>query len=870
MFPLLPEGKIMEQSLKVVPVLLNLYRRSIDRVSITQFLAAVLKTCTELNQQSLDPISDVLINSLFDLVCVTPDYDKPQTVKGHFEVLRCFDLLSEIYADKIFDMLLTQLRNNNERERIKCLLVITHLTNTCVGLISKRDKDLIVILKSMIQTEKSLKLKMILLKTFVALAQKGFINDSEFIKFIIRHCCQFNKISVDFGTIEEHHDFVQACNNCMIILSTTVGTIDDLLKRELLQYFLIIDYTDACSTIAKCLANLFGKNSDIGVVEDLSPDINSTTSMIPSASSIFVRSLALLGNFKEVGRINNILEFLTNYCINLNKHLTPLWDEKIIEITNNVSNKQEKSYYENILNFLTSTIKDVDDPLFAHILANCMADQINLYTPQIGITEFKIPTLNMERGMLLKLMGVCLCHVNDLESVEAKIDLILQTAKLEKLEKNIPSSGFQYRLSDAAKSLGVLSRNHTEILLKKLELLITIEGTKKVGGSFFSGLNFMKDAQKDIDIYKIKLLVVETYGHIIQNAPKEIILNEIDEKITNFLSKQLIETKDMTLRKVILETFLNISQEFLNNKNFKLKTSEEILKLILKIPMDQENLQLFPTILKISTNLMKINEDEDNQEYAEHLNTVCSNFFLLAQNLKTKFDSIEDDEKNSFLANYLNQSLPELNSFVQVIIEKNPTPACLDDINCIMEIYVKDKNPEVRICAGHVMNNALEVYMKSMKFGCEASSKFNQTGNMLSKIIPRCIDSNATVRLISIDSLKKILEISNIYETMTIAGDNDDWIKDLEKVKTDITTDDPKEIYKMAGELSRIIGLKISTFQYGNFCKSLLYCLNDTEQSSAIGASVVLKFFIQNKGAEMFHTIPDFVKESLYVSRNEK
>lgn len=39
--------------------------------------------------------------------------------------------------------------------------------------------------------------------------------------------------------------------------------------------------------------------------------------------------------------------------------------------------------------------------------------------------------------------------------------------------------------------------------------------------------------------------------------------------------------------------------------------------------------------------------------------------------------------------------------------------------------------------------------------------------------------------------------------------------------------------------------------------------LRDPEQSSTIGASVVLKFFIQQKGSELFHAIPDLVKGSL-------
>ena len=101
-----------------------------------------------------------------------------------------------------------------------------------------------------------------------------------------------------------------------------------------------------------------------------------------------------------------------------------------------------------------------------------------------------------------------------------------------------------------------------------------------------------------------------------------------------------------------------------------------------------------------------------------------------------------------------------------------------------------------------------------MKIGCEAPSKFNQTGSMLARIVPRCIDSNATVRQTSIDILKKILEISCIYESLTIPDQNTDWLKDLQQMQEHIVTDDPKEIYKMTNEIARVIASRLTTFQY--------------------------------------------------------
>lgn len=75
MYPLLPHDNIIDQVVKVIPQLLGFYRRSMDRNAITQLLASVVKTSIDTDANSLDPVSDTLIVSLFDLVCVNPDYE---------------------------------------------------------------------------------------------------------------------------------------------------------------------------------------------------------------------------------------------------------------------------------------------------------------------------------------------------------------------------------------------------------------------------------------------------------------------------------------------------------------------------------------------------------------------------------------------------------------------------------------------------------------------------------------------------------------------------------------------------------------------------------------------------------------------------
>jgi hypothetical protein len=68
MFPLLPSEKVTEQVPRLVPVLLGLYRRSVDPYPVTQCLSAVLDVALSHNKSTVEPLLDNLQNIMFDLV----------------------------------------------------------------------------------------------------------------------------------------------------------------------------------------------------------------------------------------------------------------------------------------------------------------------------------------------------------------------------------------------------------------------------------------------------------------------------------------------------------------------------------------------------------------------------------------------------------------------------------------------------------------------------------------------------------------------------------------------------------------------------------------------------------------------------------
>lgn len=619
-YPLLPVQKLIESTNKIISTLLVMYRRSVDRWAVTLFLSSVIDTTLKLDGSLLDNQCDSIISGLFDLISINSDFDKPIQVKAHNEVLRCYDLLAKNYGDKIMEIILRRFSSNDEREKIKSLMLLTYLTNTKDEVVKLRKKEFLTILRTMILNEKSYKIKSILLRTLVAFSQKNFIDHKVFIKFLVHHCCHLVKIQIEQGSAEEAGEFVRSCNNTLIILSRTVPSMDKLLKIELIQYYMMYEYTDAITTLAKCLSTLFERTPEMDPVNNPQDDgldvvndennqliLNESTMNVitlPSPESIFVRSLAMMANFEDKERVRSILNFLKHFCPNLGKHLQPLWNKQIADLLETLKIADDDKFYKDLNQFILETIKDLDDCKFSESLVNKMSDQFSLYFTQTSVAlppnsqnqlnqELIVPNLSLERGLLIKIMGYCLCYVSDIPSVDTKINLIINYIKNEKLDSKIAYKDMEEKFLDSSKSLGFISRVHYELLMKKFEIIINEDSIKK-SGSFFSGLNFTKDTQKESDKYKMRMLVIFSYNYMMDHTPKLNIIQNSDnrnDKMIEYLSRQLMEMKECQIKKIILVTFLKITDTYLSgsgsgkNGNVEFKHTSELLNLILKIPI---------------------------------------------------------------------------------------------------------------------------------------------------------------------------------------------------------------------------------------------------------------------------------------------
>ena len=73
-------------------------------------LCMVLEAATADSSLMLEPMVEVLLNSLFPIVCQSIDYSNVNQMKSHNEVLRCIAVLAGSFMDKVVAFLMTRLQ----------------------------------------------------------------------------------------------------------------------------------------------------------------------------------------------------------------------------------------------------------------------------------------------------------------------------------------------------------------------------------------------------------------------------------------------------------------------------------------------------------------------------------------------------------------------------------------------------------------------------------------------------------------------------------------------------------------------------------------------------------------------------------------
>ncbi|XP_045514319.1 maestro heat-like repeat-containing protein family member 1 [Pieris brassicae] len=840
---LISERQFNETVNKFVLSLLSLYRKpAINFFCISQCISYLL------SPSSLNPklsLNDNVVNSinhvLFSLVLFEPDYDQPQTVKNHFEVLRCFDHMSTQYPDQTIEMLLHLCKNTQEKERMRAVVILTHLTTCSQVFIDSFATKFITILKVMIVMEQGIKMKKTLVKAIVALAYRNCImatDDFAMVEFIVKHCGYEGPPHVSQSEAQDVRD---TCKNSLILMCNTVTSVRTQLLNLLLNSLTTEDFTHSMSTVSHCLTYLLQNNSNV------SRDEPAETVIVAKVSTdvIFVRCLMHIVDPDERERNKNLLIFLEEFSGDIHKNLKNSWTIEIDRLLKYVEkNESKEQWHGMLLDLLVSAVEQVNNNKWVEIISTLISQQI-----------MSKKQSTMVKGVSLQYLSVLSCHMSNAAAVENVLKIILLALKA------IPFESVEY----VSTAIGIASRQHGEFILNELDALYKENEARRSNKL----LNFLSSraSKNDAELAIVKYALIICYGKVARECLDVHVLARLGDNVTSILFEILKSNPSFDLCNASVTTLYEISKALhpASHHNVALRNRWQLLNGVLEqiynSNLEKRNVELYPIIVKASKALTKLQKGILPEERNTILRVLFNSIFGELSSFKRKYEIEGNGDKNDLLAKTLNDSLTLLHELIKELIIQSTCLSTIDDIIGLLMEWIRHENDEIRTAAILILQVVFDSYIKNVKLNYETPSKFGQMGYLLGLIIPGVADTNFPVRLTTVDCVKLIIQIQDLYEGHTIEPD-DECMANLAHLQNNILTNDLYMISDYCMRLCDTISPKIPHLHTMQFIESLLESYDGHELRS-VGISSILDAFFVKKGQDLYQTIERIVEVML-------
>ncbi|XP_013200545.1 maestro heat-like repeat-containing protein family member 1 [Amyelois transitella] len=839
---LIPERQFNETVNKFVLSLLSLYRKPIiNFYCISQCISYLLSPSPlnpklTLNENVINSINHVL----FNLVLLEPDYDQPHTVKNHFEVLRCFDHMAGQFPEQTIESLLHQCKNNQEKDRMKAVIILTHLTTSSQVFVENYAKKFIALLKVMTNMEQGLKMKKLLVKAIVGLVYRNCIVSTEdfaMIEFIVKHCSYEANSNVTKHDLTDLHD---TCKSSLILMCNTVTSVRTQLRNLLLTALTVDDFTASMSTVSHCLTSLLQNNSD--ATEDTTKNIDEFKC---NPDLVFIRCITHVVEPDATEKNKNLLMFLEEYSGDIHRNLKNSWTVEIQRLLKFVDKAEPREQWHNmLLDLLVSAVEQVNNSKWVETIAMLITQQV--------VAKKQPP---MVKGVSLQYLAVLSCHIANAAVVENVLKIILLALK------SIPMEGCEY----VSNAVGIAARQHGEFILNELDAIYK-ENEGRRGNKI---LNFLssRNAKNELELNIVKYTLITCYGRVATECLDVHVLARLGDNVTTILYEILKTAPQFDLCKASVTTLYQISKALqpAAHHNVALRNRWQLLNAVLEqiynSNLDKRNVELFPMIVKASKALTKLQKGILPEERNTILRVLFNSIFGELSSFKRKYEIEGNGDKNDLLAKTLNDSLTLLHQLIRELIIQSTCLSTIDDLIGLLTEWLRNENDEIRTASVLILQVVFDTYIKNVKLNYETPSKFGQMGYLLGLVVPGVADTNFPVRLTTVDCIKLIIQIQDLYEGHTVEPD-DECMGNLANLQNNILTNDVNMISDYCMALCDTITVKIPHQHTMQFIESLLEGYDDHELRS-VGISSVLDAFITKKGQDLYQSIERIVEVML-------
>eukprot|EP00118_Oscarella_pearsei_P020078 m.216312 g.216312 ORF g.216312 m.216312 type:complete len:1058 (+) comp39860_c0_seq3:99-3272(+) len=777
--------RLEEITPRLLPMLGTLYKKHSDHFYITNSICMCLDAVQKKNPAILDPYIDVLMNNLHPVACVPADFSNPVTVKNHNELLRCFNVLTKSYSDRVVGFLLTKLEIKEERSRIGTLEILKYLINSSDEEMDTK-KSLTVSGLKILLSENNNQVKKMLAQVVTSMAHHEYLGlegGHLLIEFIVRQCALTSGPDEGPKSPVEREPFNnlqlrQMCENVLHLITTTIQHTESVLWPYLLECVVPVQYTEAMSSVCRSSAYLANRKRTTNA-EDYELDYEILVN-VPKPAAMISRLLVMAGRpHGSGGRGLHVLHLMKDIGPILNEDLVDLWDAVIPKLTQYLEDyakdKEEKewsqkSWEDLVLKLLSKTLDEVDDEEWICELGYAMGNQIGLYS-----------TMRDEKNFLYKCIGVVLRKSTSRQFIHDHLALLFTSV----------DHSSQIEREGCAMALGFCATSHLDSAIEKLEQVAKDDMVRKSTG--FLGL--MKD-KTEAEVERVKSTVMLCYGQVTFFAPPDLITSRIEVNILRSINPHFTNVKDTSVKQNLIRAVDLVGKALhpshLQTTDFVFQKRADLLGHM------QVYIKAEPTAFVISRETVSLAMDAcatlvmlepllNEADEFDLIKTCTDAVYRLPsahslhdeKSSKGKSEAVKKDEMAA-AGKVMEMTVTSLNNLLKAVLLKKVDPGGLENVTKHLEPWIVSVAPHERNLAIGSFCSVLHCYLDAVH--PEPGQSFVNLGHLLARTTPRCTDPELSVRQNAIDAMQVLLRIAARYAGV-FAGSKDQFVDAVSLLK---------------------------------------------------------------------------------------
>uniref|UniRef100_A0A8C3Q310 Maestro heat like repeat family member 1 n=1 Tax=Chrysolophus pictus TaxID=9089 RepID=A0A8C3Q310_CHRPC len=848
---LMPGEKLEEQLPKLIPAVLSLYKKHTESFYISKSLCQILEASVDIGSRSLDVQLDALLGTLHPQVRLGVPW--VESIGRSATIPHCSLCRPAAcsFPDRVLTFLLPKLESSSERTRVGTLLIMRQIINSAPSQMEIKKPFILSSMKLPLQDSNN-KVRRAVVQVISAMAHHGYLEQpggEAMLEFLVRQCALPSDVpqkplpDVDDPT----SDSVRSISvNTLLLLSTTVDRMNNVLWPYLLEFITPVQFTNALTPICKSLMHLSVKKREEGGNASLIPyDLNGN---LPSPHALTTRLLVVSSRpYTGDGRGAAALRLLHALCCSVHPALEQLWSKRVPLLVEFFLENTEKSLHleeweEELLLLLQETLAAVSDNAWICHFVTEMCRQLNGYNG--------FPT---EKNFLYKCIGTTLRACVSKELVQKQLQELLETARYNE----------EAEWEGLASCFGICAINHLEETLAKLEDFVRSDVFKKSVGLF----SIFKD-RSDHEVEKIKSALILCYGFVAVHAPRELLLSRLEADILKNIS-QYFSTKvgsrmgtrrtpgDLTLKLCLIRSIAMISRAVRGSTkctDFVLGRKAELMAQMVEFikaePLDSMRTPVRQWAMVTCTHLVLLEPQLSDPDRTE-LMDACLAGVLALPPLDPLWDRDGDGGDELFA-----DTLGALQELLKTLLQRSLTPHGLQDMFAHLGPWIKSSKQHERQRAVELSAALLDFYLGRLNVSTVVP--FYNLGVLIALFSPRCSDSVGSVRQRAVDCVYSLLYIQLCYEGFA-RDHRDEMVEGLKALKRGLEEPDFTVLFRTCTNIAKVIGKRVPPDQLMSLLLSMFEGLADPDKNCSRAATVMINALLKERGAVLQDKVPDIM-----------